>query len=251
MEAIFRALGDPHRRLLLDRLRERDGQTLAELDRHLPMTRFGTMKHLRVLEAAGLVTTRREGRRKLHYLNPVPIREIHDRWISKYAEKWAGALSRLKQHLEGPAMAPPRHVYTIFIRTSPQRLWEALTSPEDTKNYFYGTAVRSDWKPGSRVLYMYPNGTVAADGEVIESDPPRRLVTSFDARWDDEVAADAPHRVAWEIESVGPICRLTVTHDGFEGETATYRSVSGGVSVILSSLKSLLETGEPLAFPRP
>jgi DNA-binding transcriptional ArsR family regulator len=101
MDAVFRALADPNRRLLLDKLFKKDGQTLSELDAHLPdMTRFGVMKHLRILEVAGLVTTRKIGREKLHYLNPVPIRLIHDRWISKYAEPWVGALGKLKSTLE-------------------------------------------------------------------------------------------------------------------------------------------------------
>jgi DNA-binding transcriptional ArsR family regulator len=100
MDEVFRALADPTRRGLLDRLRERDGQTLTELESELPMTRFGVMKHLRVLEDANLVTTRRRGREKLHFLNPVPIRLIHDRWVSKYAEPWAAGLSALKQDLE-------------------------------------------------------------------------------------------------------------------------------------------------------
>ena len=99
-EEIFRALADPSRRALLDALRERDGQTLTALEEGLPMTRFGVMKHLRVLEEANLVTTQRRGREKLHFLNPVPIRLVHDRWVSKYAEPWAAALSGLKQQLE-------------------------------------------------------------------------------------------------------------------------------------------------------
>ena len=100
MDAVFKALADPTRRGLLDTLYERDGQTLTELEERLPMTRFGVMKHLRVLEEAGLVTTRKRGREKLHFLNPVPIRLVHDRWVSKYAEPWAAALSGLKQRLE-------------------------------------------------------------------------------------------------------------------------------------------------------
>src|SRR6188768_2568741 len=100
MDEVFKALADPTRRGLLDALRERDGQTLSALESGLPMTRFGVMKHLRVLEDAGLVTTRKRGREKLHFLNPVPIRLIHDRWVSKYAEPWAAALSGLKEQLE-------------------------------------------------------------------------------------------------------------------------------------------------------
>ncbi|HEX2708933.1 MAG TPA: helix-turn-helix domain-containing protein [Solirubrobacterales bacterium] len=100
MDEVFRALADPTRRDLLDRLFERDGQSLSALEERLPMSRFGVMKHLRVLEGAGLVTTRRRGREKLHFLNPVPIRLVYERWVSKYAEPWASALTELKQELE-------------------------------------------------------------------------------------------------------------------------------------------------------
>ena len=100
MEAVFKALADPTRRGLLDELFARDGQTLTELEERLPMSRFGVMKHLRVLEEAGLVTTQRRGREKLHYLNPVPIRLIYDRWVSKYAEPLAATISGIKRELE-------------------------------------------------------------------------------------------------------------------------------------------------------
>jgi DNA-binding transcriptional ArsR family regulator len=100
VDEVFKALADPTRRSLLDELFERDGQTLTALERRLPMSRYGVMKHLKVLEQAGLVTTRRNGREKLHFLNPVPIRLIHDRWVSKFAEPWAATLSGLKHSLE-------------------------------------------------------------------------------------------------------------------------------------------------------
>src|SRR6201999_1756631 len=100
IEDVFRALADPTRRRLLDELFEQDGQTLSALEQRLPMTRFGVAKHLKVLEEAGLVTTQKRGREKLHFLNPVPIREVHDRWVSKYAEPWASALTGLKRDLE-------------------------------------------------------------------------------------------------------------------------------------------------------
>ena len=245
MDSVFRALGHPSRRALLDLLRQRDGQTLGELDAHLPMTRFGTMKHLRILESAGLVVTWRAGRKKRHYLNPVPIRLIHDRWISKYAEPWGSALGELKR-LEEPAMQGPRHVYEIYVRATPDRIWEAITSPELTRDYFYGTLVSSDWKPGSRLGYAYPDGKLAAEGTVLEADPPRRLVHTFSALWDDQVTPDRPHTVVWTITPMGSTCRVAVEHLDFEGETATFRSVSGGLGVILNRLKTLLETGEPL-----
>src|SRR6187431_279745 len=118
-DRVFKALADPTRRFLLDRLFVRDGRTLTELESELAMTRFGVMKHLRVLEDAGLVTTRRRGREKLHFLNPVPIRLVHDRWVSKYAEPWAAALSDLKHNLEDETM---EKVFEIYIKTTPQRL---------------------------------------------------------------------------------------------------------------------------------
>src|SRR4051795_11841267 len=128
----FRALADPSRRLLLDRLFERDGQTLGELTGHLPgMTRFGVMRHLGVLETSGLITTRKDGREKRHFLNPVPIRLIHDRWISKYAAPVLGALTALKQHMERP-MITPAHVYSVFVKAAPDRIWRAITDGAET-----------------------------------------------------------------------------------------------------------------------
>ena len=120
MDEVFRALADPTRRHLLDELFKRDGQTLGELERDLPMTRFGVMKHLKQLEEAGLVKTKRRGREKLHFLNPVPIRLVHDRWVSKYAEPWAAALSGLKKRIEEDTM---EKVFEIYIKTTPERLW--------------------------------------------------------------------------------------------------------------------------------
>src|SRR4051812_32798524 len=147
MDDVFRALADPTRRSLLDELFKQDGQTLSALEGRLAMTRFGVMKHLRVLEEAGLVTTRRRGREKLHFLNPVPIRLVHDRWVSKYAEPWAAALSDLKQTLEETGM---EKVFEIYIKTTPERLWEAITNSELRAKYNFGLGLESDWKPGSR-----------------------------------------------------------------------------------------------------
>src|SRR5436309_10054204 len=147
MDAVFRALADPTRRSLLDELFEQDGQTLSALEQRLPMSRFGVMKHLRVLEEAGLVTTKRRGREKLHFLNPVPIRLVHDRWVSKYAEPWAAALSGLKHRLEDRTM---EKVFEIYIKATPERLWEAITNTEMRRKYNFGAGVESDWSPSSR-----------------------------------------------------------------------------------------------------
>ena len=169
MAPTFRALSDPSRRLLLDRLFERDGQTLGELCTYLPsMTRFGVMRHLGVLEEAGLITTRREGREKRHFLNPVPIRLVHDRWIGKFAEPVVGAMAAMKRTLEAEAMSAPDHVYSVYIKASPDRVWRAITDGVETEQYYYGTRVDSDWSKGGRIVYAYPDGSVAADGEVLD-----------------------------------------------------------------------------------
>src|SRR5918998_5110844 len=147
MDAVFRALADPTRRSLLDELFREDGQTLSALEERFTMTRFGVMKHLRQLEEAGLVVSKRRGREKLHFLNPVPIRLVHDRWVSKYAEPWAAGLSELKARIEEDVM---EKVFEIYIRTTPERLWEAITDPEMRAKYNFGVGVSSDWTPGSR-----------------------------------------------------------------------------------------------------
>ncbi len=243
MDEVFRALADPTRRSLLDELFDEDGQTLTSLEQRLPMTRFGVMKHLKVLEQAGLVTTKRRGREKLHFLNPVPIRLVHDRWVSKYAEPWAAALTGLKHRLEDRTM---EKVFEIYIKTSPERLWEAITDPEMREIYSFGVRVDSDWKTGSRYnARAEAAGIDITEGENLEVDPPHRLVQSFNALWSDEVRAEGTSRVTWDIEPVGDdSCRLTVTHDqlrdGANGE------LYGGWPMILSGLKTLLETGEHL-----
>jgi uncharacterized protein YndB with AHSA1/START domain len=244
MDAVFRALADPTRRSLLDALFERDGQTLSELEQRLPMTRFGVMKHLRVLEEANLVTTRRRGREKLHFLNPVPIRLVHDRWVSKYAEPWAAALSGLKTRLEERM----EKVFEIYIKTTPERLWEALTDPDLRSKYSFGMRVASDWTPGSYYEFTGPDGTeIWGEGENLEVEPPRRLVQSFRALWSDEVKAEGTSRVTYEIEPVGDSCRLRVVHDELREDAND--ELYGGWPMVLSGLKTLLETGEELTTP--
>jgi uncharacterized protein YndB with AHSA1/START domain len=249
MAPVFRALADANRRLLLDRLFERDGETLGELTEHLPgMTRFGVMKHLAVLEAAGLVSTQRAGREKRHYLNPVGIRLIQDRWISKYAAPVVGAMTTLKHRLEGDPMDAPAHVYTVFIRATPERIWKAITDGGDTERYYYGTRVASDWQVGSKVSYAYPDGRLAADGEVLEIDPPKRLLMTFRALWDPETADEPPIRHLWEIEPEDDgTCRLRVSSLGLVPGSKRETEFGDGIAWIVSGLKSLVETGEPIA----
>jgi len=241
---VFRALADPTRRSLLDELFREDGQTLRSLEARFSMTRFGVMKHLKQLEEAGLVVTRRRGREKLHYLNPVPIRLVHDRWVSKYAEPWAAALSDIKHRLESPM----EKVFEIYIRTTPERLWEAITDPDIRSKYNFGARVSSDWKPGSRVEMAHPRAPgLLGEGEILEVDPPRRLVQTMVALWSDDVKSEGTSRVTWDIEPIGDSCRLTVTHDQLrEGANS---ELYGGWPMILSGLKTWLETGELLTTP--
>jgi uncharacterized protein YndB with AHSA1/START domain len=245
MDAVFKALGDPTRRSLLDELFKQDGQTLSALEQRLPMTRFGVMKHLKLLEEAGLVVTRKRGREKLHFLNPVPIRLVHDRWVSKYAEPWAARLSGLKKRIEEDAM---EKVFEIYIKTTPERLWKAITDDEMRRQYNFGVGVSSDWTPGSRYEAGHQGaGVRIAEGENLEVDPPLRLVQSFTALWSDDVKAEGTSRVTWEIEPVGDSCKLTVTHDELREDA--HDEIYGGWPQILSGLKTLLETGESLTTP--
>jgi DNA-binding transcriptional ArsR family regulator len=225
MDDVFKALADPTRRELLDVLFERDGQTLGELERHFEMTRFGVMKHLKVLEGAHLVLAKRRGREKLHFLNTVPIRLVHDRWVSKYAEPWAATLSGLKKEIEEKTM---EKVFEIYIKTTPERLWEAITDGETRRKYTFGAPP-------------------PAEAAVQESDPPRKLVETMVALWSEEVKAEGPSRITWEIEPVGSSCRLTVTHD--ELKEGANDQLYGGWPMILSGLKTLLESGELLDTP--
>jgi uncharacterized protein YndB with AHSA1/START domain len=244
VDDVFRALADPTRRSLLDELFREDGQTLSALEARLPMTRFGVMKHLKQLEDAGLVVTKRRGREKLHFLNPVPIRLVHDRWVSKYAEPWAATLSGLKHELESTM----EKVFEIYIKTTPERLWEAITDPEIRSKYNFGARQTSDFTPGSRYELSSPGAQgPLGEGENLEVDPPRRLVQSFTALWGDDVKAEGTSRVTWEIEPVGDSCRLTLTHDQLrEGAND---QLYGGWPMILSGLKTWLETGELLTTP--
>src|SRR3954465_14993198 len=260
MNAVFRALADPTRRKLLDELFAEDGQTLTALEESLPMTRFGVMKHLRVLEEANLVTTRRRGREKLHFLNPVPIRLLHHPGGGKDAEPWAATLSGLKKSIEEETMQKLPEagfqlpegvtvaVFEVFIKTTPERLWEAITDTKLRARYSFGVETHSDYTPGSTYESSVPGVIDIAEGENTEVDPPRRLVQTFNALWSDDVKAEGTSRVTWEIESVGEdSCRLTVIHD--ELRDGASPELYGGWPMILSGLKTMLETGENLTTP--
>jgi DNA-binding transcriptional ArsR family regulator/uncharacterized protein YndB with AHSA1/START domain len=256
LDPLFRALADPSRRRVLDILKARPGTTVGELTEQFEFSRFAVMKHLRILEETGLVVPRRDGRVKRLYLNAVPIQTIYDRWISRYSALWATRLTSLKYHLEAESTPMPtatqvHYVHVVHIRTTPDKLWEALTRPELTRLYYYGMDIAGELRTGAALEYWRsdPDGlrkTLIA-GRVLEVDPPRRLVHSFAFL----AQQDEPTRVTYTLEPLGDLVRLTVTHDGFEGETETYRMVRGGWAPIIDGLKTYLETGRPLGFPRP
>jgi uncharacterized protein YndB with AHSA1/START domain len=244
VDEVFRALADPTRRALLDELFRQDGQPLRDLEARFPMSRYGVMKHLRLLEEAGLVVTRKRGREKLHFLNPVPIRLVHDRWVSKYSEPVVASLSDLKSELERTM----EKIYEIYIRTTPERLWQALISSEDRPHFQFGNEVSSDWKVGSRIEMSNPKAPfLLGDGEVLELDPPKRLVHTMNALWGDDVKAEGTTRVTYEIEQVGDSCHLTLTHD--QMREGTNPQIYGGWPMILSGLKTWLETSTDLTTP--
>jgi uncharacterized protein YndB with AHSA1/START domain len=245
VDEVFRALADPTRRRLLDELFRKDGQTLNALEAHFDITRFGVMKHLKLLEEAGLVVTRRRGREKLHFLNPVPIRLVHDRWVSKYAEPWVAGLSDLKSDLE----TTMEKIYEIYIRTTPERLWEAITDPDIRGKFQFGNRIESDWTTGSRLEITNPGapGMLLMDGVNLEVDPPRRLVQALTSLWSEDVKRAGTTRVTWEIEPVGDSCQLTVIHSELPEDANG--QLYGGWPMMLSGLKTWLETGEVLTTP--
>jgi len=246
VDAVFKALSDPTRRQLLDTLRDRGGLTLTELEQGLGMTRFGVMKHLKVLEEANLVVSRRDGRFKYHYLNALPIQEVADRWMAPYAKPLARFALNLKNALESePPMADkPDFVFSTYIRTTPDRLWDALTNPEMTQQFYYGGRVQAELKPGGNFSYLAPNGEINLHGEVLEIDPPKKLVTTFRATWAE--AGGETTRVMYEIEPMGEVCKFTMTHFDYEKSKA---GVEEGWPIIVAGLKTLLETGKPLNIP--
>lgn len=252
-ELVFKALADNSRRQLLDLLFLKEGRSLSELEEHLPMTRFGVMKHLKVLRKAGLVTTRRSGRETLHYLNAVPIQMVYDRWVSKYSKGWARSLTELKYELEAKIMPEAKLAETtklvleVYIRSTPEQIWNALTDGEITPNYYFGSTVESDWRPGSAYKYFGADGNELIDGKVIEADPPKKLVTTFHPVWcagDED--QDRYSRVTFLIEQMGDACKLRLEHDELTIGDPMNEEFFGGWSSILSGLKTYLETGEPL-----
>jgi uncharacterized protein YndB with AHSA1/START domain/DNA-binding transcriptional ArsR family regulator len=265
IDDVFRALADPSRRRLLDSLNARNGQTLRELCSEREMARQSVSKHLAVLEGANLITTVRRGREKLHYLNAAPINDIAERWIAQYERERVHALADLKRALEETTMQRPSFVYTTYIHTTPEQLWQALTDPAFTRRY-WGATLESDWQAGSAYRWQQNGATIAdPDQIVLESDPYHRLsytwhtftpewaeATGFSEEYRAKAASEPRSKVTFDLEPVGEMVKLTVVHDGFEQGSTVLESVSEGWPRLLSDLKTLLETGETLpASQRP
>jgi uncharacterized protein YndB with AHSA1/START domain/DNA-binding transcriptional ArsR family regulator len=268
-ELVFKALADSGRRKLLDALRHEDGQTLVDLQRVLPgMTRFGVMKHLGQLEEAGMITTRKVGREKHHFLNPVPIQQAYDRWVSNYAQPFVRRMTELQRQLEhetnsseeGIPMSKQTisHVYHITIRTTPEKLWHALTDGDATAQYYFNTRVSGDWREGGAYAYLTGPGGIGAlsgagqpmiEGEILLCDPPRKLVQTFHPLWTEAGRAAPKSKVTFELEQIGPVTRLTLTHEALEADALLTKSMIEGWALIFSGLKTLLETGTPLMPP--
>ncbi|MFD0360908.1 ArsR/SmtB family transcription factor [Nocardia sp. GCM10030253] len=250
MDSIFKALADPTRRLLLDRLREHNGQTLRELCEHLDMARQSATQHLDILVRANLVTVVRRGRERLHYLNPAPIHEIEQRWISGFDKPRLQVISAIKNRAEEYAMSDspvsvPTYVYVTYIHASAQQVWRALTDADLTTQY-WGHANVSDWQPGSAWEHRRVDGSGHVDvvGKVLEAEPPTRLVITFDDA-PDIASAREPSVVTFVVEPHHDIVRLTVTHENLPNQEML-NGISHGWPAVLANLKSLLETGTVL-----
>lgn len=246
MDDVFKALADPTRRALLDALRRADGQTLSELETVADLSRFGVMSHLKILEAAGLVTTRRSGRFKHHYLNAVALQEVADRWIEPMIQgPTARRLLSLRNALERDMADPekPTFVMTTYIRTTPEKLWEALHSEDQSADYhFLRASLKSERKTGGRYDQFRPDGEIMLGGEILAMDPPHALEATFEPHWTPDAATT---RMRFEIEAVGEVCKLTVLHFDLPADET---GIKDGWARFAASLKSYLETGSGIDF---
>lgn len=248
---IFKALADPNRRKLLDLLHASNGRTLNDLCAPLDMSRFGVMKHLNILKEAGLITTRKAGREKFHYLNAVPIRQIYERWVSKYAEPWVIGLTSLQNELEVETNMgnKPCHVNRIAIKATPELVWQALTDPDKTSKFWFNCAIRSTWEIDAP-FELWNGEEQKAEGIILDMDPPKRLMMSWRFILFPGTESDAPSRITWEISphaELHGVTLVTVIHDEFEQAISTAKILENGLPIVLSGMKTLLETGETLA----
>lgn len=252
-DRVFKALADPARRRLLDMLHERAGLTLGELCEGLDMRRQSVSQHLELLESAGLVTSVRDGRRKLHYLNPVPIHQIQTRWIWKFEESPLAALDSITTRAEESAMSEtarsepvPDYIYVTYIRADAEQVWHALTDPELTAR-FWGHSQISEWTVGSRIEHVRADGSGVADaaGIVREVERPRRLSFTFGEPNEADDPTAEQSAVTFDIEEFHDIVKLTVVQTRFR--TAADRDAVGeGWPTVFANLKTLLETGDVL-----
>jgi uncharacterized protein YndB with AHSA1/START domain/DNA-binding transcriptional ArsR family regulator len=244
MDKIFNALGDKSRRYLMDLLYEKSGQSLTELSSQLEMSRQAVTKHLKILESADLIVPVWKGKEKLHYLNPVPLRLIYSRWISKFDENRILGLYELKNDLENnhQEVKMKGFIYQIVIASSAQKVWESLTNPEFTQKFWFGRKVLSDWKVGSVVSVLTPEGKEEVKGEVIEFQPNTRL--SYTWQTPEETLEEAT-TVVFELQEMGPMTKLTILHD-IDAENAKFQQAAAGWTFILCGLKTFLETGAPM-----
>jgi uncharacterized protein YndB with AHSA1/START domain/predicted transcriptional regulator len=259
LHAAFRALADDSRRRILDIVKERPGLSVGELAAFFEFSRFAVMKHLRILSEANLLKIEKQGRFRCIYLNAIPIQMIYDRWISKYSKHWARSLTRLKYEVEGnvgdntSVEQKVKQVYTIYVRTTAERLWDALVKADLTPEWFGGLAVEFEPKVGASLVYTRPgpegNKLTMVAGSVLECERNKKLSYSFKLMMEPKAAADRASRVQYEIQAAGELVKLTVTHDEFDGETATHMGTAQGWPMFLSSLKTYLETGAALKLP--
>lgn len=243
MDAIFKALSDPARRALLDSLRKRDGQTLSDLEQVLEMSRFGVMKHLNVLAEANLIVTRKDGRFKYHYLNPVPLQDVMDRWTAPFLQRQARAVTELKAKLErDTAMGKPDFMMQTFIRCTQDALWDALTEADQIAAYHFAcNVVEGNAVVGQDTAFIQPNGEAMLRQTTTEMDPKSRIAMTFDPLF---MGPDAPpSHMVYMIEAQGESCKLTIEHYNM---APGQESFAEGWARLASSLKSYLETGTAL-----
>lgn len=249
-DPVLLALAHPGRRALLDALRERDGQSVTELGEALPdLGRHAVLKHLGVLEDAGLVTTHKAGRTRLCYLNPVPLVDLAQRWLDDYALAWGHALGQLKITTERrsatmTAAPAPLHRHAVFIDAAPERVWTALI--HECPSWYFGTALNSSLEVGNIYTYTYPDGRVAAEGVIIAAVPHQRLEMTFSPTWDDAVTKEAPFRLVWTLEEREGSTLVAVEHYELDPSSETARQVGPGSLFLVSNFKTWIETGRAI-----
>lgn len=248
MDAVFKALNDPTRRALLDSLRQRDGQSLSDLEEQLDMSRFGVMKHLKVLEEANLVVPRKVGRFKYHYLNPLPLQEVIDRWVNPLIADHGRQILTLKRTLETKDMSKPDFMMATYIDCSHDALWDALTKGELMGRYHFAcdTVTGAHEAPGDVIDMHFPaGGGVMLSNRVIAIDPKRRIEMSFQPGW----AENAPEsRCVYVLEPQPSGMKLTIEHYDL---AADQDGIADGWARFAAGLKTWLETGKAHRFADP